>query len=145
MRLRFTIRNSLCLMLVVAAALTVVSRFSSFFQHDPRYNVPQIPFDAAAWKQVTGPQNATQSEGYRTIRSKMIEDLLKRYKFDGWTREQVVDLLGQPNDPGDSFDQWDIVYVLGLQRGGAFSLDWEALGFKFDSQGRVTSYHLAVQ
>jgi len=55
----------------------------------------------------------------------MIEDLLKRYKFDGWTREQVVDLLGQPNDPGDSFDQWDIVYVLGLQRGGAFSLDWK--------------------
>ncbi len=144
MRLRFSIRTWLCLIAVVAAALAMLYRASSWLG-DPRYEVPQIPFDSIAWKQVTDPWKATQAEGYRTVRSKMIEDLLKRYKFDGWTREQVVDLLGQPNEPGDGFDQWDMIYVLGLERGGAFSLDWEALGFKFDTQGKVTNYHISVQ
>ncbi len=74
----------------------------------------------------------------------MIEDLLGSYKFDGWTRQQVVDLLGQPNGNWSGFEQWDMIYLLGLERGGAFSLDDEALVFKFDSTGRVVKYRLSV-
>jgi hypothetical protein len=149
MRFRFSIRSALCLTLVAAAVLYVLVFVRWNWLSDPRLDVPQIPFDAAAWKQVTdpwhAPRQATPAESYRTARSKMIEDLLKRYDFHGWTRDQVIDLLGKPDNPGDSFDQWDVVYVLGLQRAGALSCDWEALGFKLDSSGKVNNYHIAVQ
>jgi hypothetical protein len=42
------------------------------------------------------------------------------------------------------FPQWDAVYILGLERAGAFSLDDEALGFKFDTTDKVISYGLSV-
>jgi outer membrane protein assembly factor BamE (lipoprotein component of BamABCDE complex) len=74
----------------------------------------------------------------------MIEDLLRRHRFDGWTRQQVVELLGQPTGKWSGFEQWDMIYVLGLERGGAFSLDDEALGFKFDTRDRVMKYGLSV-
>lgn len=76
----------------------------------------------------------------------MIEDLLQRYEFDGWTRQQVHDLLGKPAPTvkGTGFEQWDMIYVLGLERSGPFSLDDEALGFEFDSTNRVTKYGLSV-
>src|SRR5262249_1158596 len=121
----------------------------STWLNNSQYDVPQIPFEAIAWKQVTdpwhAPQQATPAESYRTVRSKMIDDLLRRNDFKGWTRDQIVDLLGKPDNPGDSFDQWDMVYVLGLERAGALSADWEALGFKFDPNGKVSDYHTSVQ
>ncbi len=73
----------------------------------------------------------------------MIGDLLARHRFEGQTRRQVIDFLGDPDlsDPADSgFAGWDIVYILGLEDSGAFSLDDEALGFKFDADGKVIKY-----
>src|SRR5882724_2579155 len=102
-----------------------------------RSDVKRIPFEASAWKR------ATVIEQHRTVRSQMIDDLLRHHKFSGWTRQQVVELLGEPT-PGEpakmGFPQWDIVYILGLERAGSYSLDDEALGFKFDAQGRVSKY-----
>src|SRR5262249_39220916 len=139
MRSRLSIRSALCLTLVVAAVLYALAFVRATWLGNGQYDVPKIPFDAAAWKQVTDPchaqQRPTPPDSYRTSRSKMINDLLRRYDFRGWTRDQIIDLLGKPDKPGDSFDQWDMVYVLGLQRAGALSADWEALGFKFDSNG----------
>jgi len=103
--------------------------------------VVQAAFDSAAWRR------ADPIENHRTVRSRMIEDLLRRYKFDGWTRQQLVALLGEPTrgEPAKmGFPQWDAVYVLGMERQGAWSLDDEALGFKFDSTERVGSYGLSV-
>ncbi len=103
--------------------------------------VSQVAFDSDAW------QRAEPIEHHRTVRNQMVEDLLRRYRFSGWTRWQVVELLGEADNDQPSqlgFPQFDIVYVLGLERGGALSLDAEALGFKFDSSGRVTSYGLSV-
>ena len=77
----------------------------------------------------------------------MIQDLLRQHKFEGWTRQQVVALLGEPTrgEPAKmGFSQWDAVYILGLERAGAWSFDDEALGFKFDTTDRVTSYGLSV-
>ncbi|TAK96998.1 MAG: hypothetical protein EPO07_13930 [Verrucomicrobia bacterium] len=100
-------------------------------------DVKRIPFEAVAWKR------APSIEQHRTVRSQMIDDLLRHHKFSGWTRQQVIELLGEPT-PGEpakmGFPQWDIVYVLGLERAGAYSLDDEALGFKFDAQDRVSKY-----
>jgi len=106
-----------------------------------RNDVKQIPFEASAWKR------GTAVEKYRTVRSQMIDDLLRQRKFEGWTRQEVVALLGEPT-PGEpakkGFPQWDTVYILGLERQGGYSLDDEALGFKFDTTDRVTSYGLSV-
>ncbi|MFN0199345.1 MAG: hypothetical protein ACKVT0_21555 [Planctomycetaceae bacterium] len=103
--------------------------------------VRQIPFESSAW------QRAEPIERYRTVRSQMIEDLLRQYDFEGWTREQVETLLGKPasGDPAKmGFEEWDAVYILGHERNGDFSLDDEALGFKFDSTGRVARYGLSI-
>jgi len=103
--------------------------------------VRQIAFDSTAW------HRADPIANHRTVRSQMIQDLLRRHKFEGWTRQAVVALLGDPT-PGEpakkGFPQWDAVYILGLERQGDYSLDDEALGFKFDTTDRVTSYGLSV-
>jgi hypothetical protein len=105
--------------------------------------VEQIQFDAVAWTEAD-PLHASAKDRWRTARSQMIDDLLNRYRFDGWTRQQVIDLLGPPTDSWSGFEQWDLIYVLGLERGGAFSLDDEALGFKFDETDLVVKYGLSV-
>ena len=77
----------------------------------------------------------------------MIEDLLRKYDFHGWTRQQVEQLLGAPESRSAKecgFPQFDTIYVLGLERGGAFSLDDEALGFTFDEDGRVATFGVSV-
>jgi hypothetical protein len=38
----------------------------------------------------------------------------------------------------------DIIYILGLERAGAYSLDDEALGFKFDKAGKVVKFRTSV-
>src|SRR5438094_6527383 len=48
----------------------------------------QIPFDADGWKR------ATPIENHRTVRSRMITDLLRRHDFHGKSRQEVIDLLG---------------------------------------------------
>jgi hypothetical protein len=142
MRMRWKICASVGLIAVFAAVVAALV-VSQTFLHDDRYEVPQIPFDAAAWKAVDA-QHAPQVQGFRTVRSNMIDDLLKRYNFKSWTRQQVIDLLGPSDERGDAFSQWDMVYVLGLQRAGALSLDSEALGFQFDDQDRVKEYRLDI-
>jgi hypothetical protein len=103
-----------------------------------RPEVERLRFDSTKW------QRADPIERHRTVRSQMIEDLMERYNFQGWTRQEVVKLLGKPDTIWSSFAQWDIIYVLGVERAGAFSLDDEALGFKFDVNDRVIAYGLSV-
>ena len=87
--------------------------------------IKQVPFEATAWKFAD-----PVKERPRTVRSEMIADLLRRYQFTGWTRERVVELLGEPTSKWSGFEQWDMIYMLGLERAGAYSLDDEGLGFK---------------
>ncbi|MEX2141451.1 MAG: hypothetical protein WD894_19450 [Pirellulales bacterium] len=74
----------------------------------------------------------------------MVDDLLNKYDFTGWSRTQVVGLLGSPSPPWSGFEQWDMYYVLGLERAGAYSLDDEALGFKLNKAGLVIEFGISV-
>jgi hypothetical protein len=76
----------------------------------------------------------------------MIDDLLRRYNFVGWARTDLVALLGKPDAvPGNvGFASWDMAYYLGMERGGAFSLDDEFLLFRIDSHGNVREYRVGV-
>lgn len=101
-------------------------------------NIKQFPFSSAAWK------HSTPIGNHRTVRSEMIEDLLRTHYFIGWKRSQIEDLLGPLSSSPNGFDQWQAVYVLGLERGVILCLDDKALGFNFDANGRVMEYGLAV-
>ena len=98
--------------------------------------VESRPFDAAAWRQPKPIDND------RTERSQMVDDLLRRYDFSGWTREEVVKLLGEPDAiSGEGmFPEWDMTYLIGLERGGSWSLDYEYLVFRLDKNNRVVDY-----
>lgn len=135
---QFSLR-ALLLCFVGIATLLVIARSIS---RSAWWNggVHPISFDVEEWLR------AEQIEDYRTVRSQMIEDLLKRFDFRGWSRGEVTKLLGKPDwDPKTSgFPSWDIAYYLGRERGGAFSLDIECLVFRFDGSDLVTEYRTAV-
>ena len=127
---RFTLRT---LFLVVAICAAMIMAVMWLFKPE----VEQIPFDSASWKR------ADPIERDRTVRSQMIESLLRNHNFQGWSKAKVIALLGQP-DSRLSFEQWDLVYVLGLERAGSFSLDTEALGFKLDANDNVIRWGRSV-
>ena len=89
-------------------------------------------FDSAEWK--------GQKQISDDVRIRMIDDLLRRYNFQGMTREQVVEILGEP-DQTSYFKDWDMVYWLGPER-GFVRIDSEWLVFQLDGRGRVAEHRI---
>jgi hypothetical protein len=87
---------------------------------------PGRAFDAAAWKDET-----KINQG---VRSEMADRLVARGVLQGKTRQEIVDLLGEPLPP-NSFGDWDIVYWLGYD-GGYMGVDSWYLVLRL-SDGRV--------
>ena len=89
-------------------------------------------FDAVAWR----------SGGSRTdaVRIRMVDDLLRRHRFGGMTREQVTAIVGEP-DRTNYFSDWDMVYGLGPER-GFVGVDSEWLVFRLDGEKRVSEYEI---
>jgi hypothetical protein len=118
---------------VLAVLGVLIGYAQRTFSGNPR----QIRFESEAWKR------ADPIENHRTVRSQMVDDLLSSTNFQGWTRQEVIQLLGEL-DATSGFEQFDMIYVLGMERGGAYSLDDEALGFKFNLNGRVIKFGRSV-
>ena len=76
----------------------------------------------------------------------MIGDLLEHHDFRGWTRREIITLLGEPNaTPSDAgYSNWHMAYVVGLERSGAFSLDTEFLIFRLSNDDEVVEYKCVV-
>ncbi len=72
----------------------------------------------------------------------MVDDLLARNDFQGKTRSEVTALLGEPPDTA-YFQDWDMVYWLGPER-GLFSIDSEWLVFRLNDDSHVTDYQLVT-
>ena len=99
--------------------------------------LPQRMFDSAKWKA----HPATIASTYRLS---MVDSLFWFHDLKGMTREQVVDLLGAPPDNGGGyFNDWDLVYPLGPER-GLFSIDTEWLVIRAQPGKRVTDYKLVT-
>ncbi|HEX7448112.1 MAG TPA: hypothetical protein VF306_11235 [Pirellulales bacterium] len=103
---------------------------------DP-HPVKPIAFEATAW------QRADPIEDYRTVRSQMIDDLLQRHNFRGWTEDEVIEVLGPPDGKPPAMRSVHMLYRLGRER-GVWALDDEYLYFQFDVQNRVTKFGLTV-
>ena len=94
--------------------------------------VRQIPFSSQRWKSAE-----KIGHGY-TVRSQMIESLLKHYELSGKPWNEVVKVLGEPDHK--NMDGWHYAYRIGRERNGPFSLDDEYLYFRLDSAERVCAY-----
>lgn len=126
----------LFLLITLCAPIAFVAyRFATFriFPDPP----PSIPFDSATWK-------LKSSSDFRdNKRAAMLDDLLSRYDFKGWTRAQLEAVLGNADDvnlasnlEGPS-DVWDIGYHAGVDW-----IDYRVLVFDLDDEGLVSEYSI---
>ena len=135
---RFRLRTALYAILVLGAILAAGKGISQSAWWNG--GVRPISFEPFAWRR------ADDIGNHRTVRSQMVGDLLGKHDFQGWSRNTLTELLGEPDwDPKTSgFADWDIAYHLGLERGGSLSLDDECLVFRFDGNDRVIAYRTTV-
>ena len=100
----------------------------------PRGGVEAYDFDSAAWKRSL----ATKGDETRLF---MVDDLLDKHPLIGRSRNQVVELLGEP-DSTPYFRNFEMVYFLGRER-RAFGLDSEWLVLKVP-QGTVVEARIVT-
>lgn len=91
------------------------------------------PFDPAVWK-------AADRNFTNTVRIRMVDDLLRRHRFRGMTRGQIIGLIGEP-DATEYFKDWDLVYRLGPER-GFIGIDSEWLVFRLDGENHVIDFKI---
>ena len=115
--------------LIAALLLVTVAVVGCAFEL--RY-LPIRPFNAEMWRQPQVPGS--------TVRLSMVEWLVRSGRLDGLTRPQVLALLGPPTDLG-YFQNWDLVYLLGPER-GLFGIDSEWLAIRLGKDGRVAEYRI---
>jgi hypothetical protein len=89
---------------------------------------PGVPFDAASWRDELSLRDGA--------REQMADRLAGLRALQGKTRGEVISLLGEP-PATDYFKDWDLVYLLGPER-GFISIDSEWLVVRFGQDGRVT-------
>jgi hypothetical protein len=100
-------------------------------------------FDAASWR--AGDHNP--SDGWPT-RLRMVDDLTLRHHLLGLRRDELITLLGKPDDitafQGRSRRSenatWDVGYELGPERSPIVRIDNDWLLFDLDASGRVQRF-----
>jgi len=93
-------------------------------------------FDSAKW------QDKGLVKSANPIRIRMVDDLLKQYSFSGMSREEVTEILGEP-DKTAYFREWDMVYWLGPER-SIMSIDSEWLVLRLDAERKVTECRIVT-
>ena len=104
----------------------------------------RIQFDSAKW------QDPSVVTSHNPIRLRMVDDLLKRYDFYGMKRDEVIQIIGVPDDverlstEPEALTGWDMAYWLGPERKPIFGFDAEWLVLRLDKQGRVSDYRVVT-
>ena len=114
-------RNAGCVVLVMASA--VIGMWIAFY--------PGQSFDRDLW---------LTDQPRSVARQRMADRLLARRILIGLPRPQVIAMLGEPRDT-EYFRQWDMVYLLGDER-GFISIDSEWLVLRLGSNGKVIEARL---
>ena len=94
-----------------------------------------LPFNRADW-------DAALADWQDTTRHRMADTLLQSGQLIGKSRDDVIDLLGAPTPTGH-FSDWDLIYILGAER-GYISIDSEWLLIRLDSGGKVSEAALTT-
>jgi len=72
-------------------------------------SIAETEFDSENWK------NTAPDWTHDSIRLRMIDDLLDRHQLLGKSRDEIIDLLGEPDDT-DYFSDYEMVWWLGPER-----------------------------
>ena len=119
--------------IAVAILIEVALAWSFMGRPVPEYLLRR-PFDAASWKDHKLLSDDT--------RRRMVVDLLRSHSFRGMTRDQVITIIGEPDQPGVLVG-WHMAYYLGPPRGfGEIDAEW--LIFRLNSQSYVIDYRIAT-
>lgn len=101
-------------------------------------------FNSAAWIASEG-QGITQSDQDDRTRPLMIDDLLATYDFTGYSRAQIVGLLGDPSfhaaSPAQT--QWDEWYLIEREHDDSTPGQFKFLVFDLE-QDKVVKYQTTV-
>ena len=73
-------------------------------------------------------------DSFPALRTRYIDDFLTKYPIRGMTRDQIIELLGEP----ESGDLNTMVYTLG----GSTFVKIEAIDIYLDESGKVTGYDI---
>jgi outer membrane protein assembly factor BamE (lipoprotein component of BamABCDE complex) len=115
------------LALIVAVGLSTLAAIH-FWKARP------LPFDRAVWN-----AEVEDLEDFR--RHRMADWLVQRRRLIGMSRDEVLSTLGEPTVTSH-FREYDLVYVLGNERGW-LSIDSEWLLMRLDDTGRVSAAEIA--
>jgi hypothetical protein len=119
---------------IIVAALSVPALFLAFTFAPWDLYQPHVPFEAKRWLEPRPTDKSYPRLG-------MADDLIRKNTLKGLTRQQVIDLLGEPGNH-KYFQEYDLVYWLGLER-GFMAIDSEWLAIRIDkASGKVISYQL---
>jgi hypothetical protein len=95
----------------------------------------RLPFISERWK------NANSRNLKDNTSQRMSTDLLMNHKLTGYSRNDIVNLLGEP-DSTHNFPEWDMEYYLGTsRRRNTWGSDW--LVIKFDEKNLVIDYAIS--
>ena len=89
-----------------------------------------LEFDSAVWKQNPGEKN------HNSPRGRMYDDIERRLDRTAPTREEVLELLGEPYREDDN---GTLEYSLGAWSG--FRIDYDSMYVSFGSDGRVSGVY----
>jgi hypothetical protein len=120
-RTRLPAWTVLLLLLCLAALLSYAALKIKHQQH-------RQTFTPAGWKQAKNINGITKKYG-------MVEDLMTHHLKKGMSRQQVLDLLGEPDYGPDQ-------YYLGPNPSRSFDMDPDCLALTFDKGGNLISFQI---
>ena len=94
--------------------------------------VDQMLFESSAWK------NNPAVFSLESVRLRMADDFLDTHNLVGMSRDEVVSLLGEP-DQTEYFKSYEMVYMLGQETDSYFAIDSQWLAIHLDSSASVKS------
>ena len=120
--------NIMLYFIVLCAGLVLISYFIVQY-----FNQRPIDFNKQVWLNELAPDYST--------RFRMVEDLIKRYKLTGMKREELVNLLGQPENYTD-VDSASAYYLLKEKYDVIDPISIDHLVLLFDSTGHIREYKI---
>ena len=91
--------------------------------------IPHEPFDSEKWKSWI----KSNSESDMSLRWDMMNSLRKNYELKGMTRDEIIDLLGEPQRK----DQVEFIYNLGYSKHG---VNTGSFTIRFGNNDKVTNF-----
>jgi hypothetical protein len=132
-----TKRVAKVVIVVIGVSVTACVAALGFLLLKPRAEayMHAAKFNSETWKA----RSADEGPMWPT-RLRMVDDLLDGNLRSGVPRAEIEKLLGAP-DKTSYFRDWDLVYLLGPER-GFVRIDSEWLAFRLDAEGRVIEYRI---